>query len=190
MRVVVRAAGGDADPADAHALEQRQQRARVGERGVEILRAAVEEAERGSVRRRGLLRHADAGLALLERHHVERRQPDDDAQAGDRGADALDDRAEEPRAVLERSAVASRPLPRAEQLVPEVAVAVLDVDEREARVPRELRRVDESLDQPIEIVVGQHPHARREAPIEVRMRVGGERRRRGRPWAWRSGRSA
>ena len=163
VRVVIGAARRDAHPADADPLEQREQRPRVRERGIEVLRAAVEETERGPVRLLGLLRNADAGLALLERHHVEGRQADDDAEVGDRGADAVDNRPQEARAVLERPAVASRTLAAAEQLVPEVAVAVLHVHEREPRVPRELRCVDESLDQPIEIVVAQHPHARRES---------------------------
>ncbi len=56
---------------------------------------------------------------------------------------------------------------------------MFDVDEREPGVPREPRRLDEPCHQPIEILIGQHPHARREAPVEMRMRVCDERLRGG-----------
>ena len=45
----------------------------------------------------------------------------------------------------------------AEQLMPEIAVTVFDVDEPKARVGRQLRRRDEIVDQPAEIGVAQHP---------------------------------
>ena len=59
------------------------------------------------------------------------------------GADALDHVAEEARAILEAAAVSAGAAARAEQLVAEVAVAVLDVDELKAdlvRVPARRRR--------------------------------------------------
>ena len=70
------------------------------------------------------------------------------------GADAVDDRVQKPRAVLERPAVTARSRARAQQLVAEVAVAVLHVDEGEARaIGGESRGGDELLDQPVEVVI-------------------------------------
>ena len=71
----------------------------------------------------------------------------------------------------------------AEQLVPEIAVARLDVDEAEAGVARQPRRGDEVVDQAIELVVLEHAHAVRKAAIEhriarTRRAAPGDRRRR------------
>ena len=67
---------------------------------------------------------------------------------------------------------------RAQQLVTEIAVAVLDVHEGVAGVAGHAAPRRRSVDQPIEIVVGQQPHAGGEAAIELRMRVGDLRLRR------------
>ena len=61
------------------------------------------------------------------------------SQAGRLGAHAGDDLAQEPGAVLEAAAVAAGPVHGAQELVTQVAVAVLDVDEVEARRLREPR---------------------------------------------------
>jgi hypothetical protein len=55
--------------------------------------------------------------------------------------------------------------------VSEIAVAVLDVDEREAGVPRLFGRGHEPVDEAIEIVVAHHRQAGGEAAIQQRMRV-------------------
>ena len=100
-------------------------------------------------------RHARALGALAVRHDVERGEAHDDLQPGRRGANAVDDLAHEARAVLEAAAERPGPLVRAEQLVAEIAVAVLDVDEAKARVGRQLRGGDEVVDQPAQLVVAQ-----------------------------------
>ena len=91
------------------------------------------------------------------RDHVERREAHHHFQSRRSGADAIDDLAHEARAVLEAAAKRSGTLVGAEQLVPEIAVAVLDVDEPKARVGGQLRGRDEVVDQPAELVVAQHP---------------------------------
>jgi len=55
--------------------------------------------------------------------------------------------------------------------VPEIAVAVLDVDEREPRVVGHPRGLDESIDEPIQVFVGHQRHARGKARVEHRVRV-------------------
>ena len=82
--------------------------------------------------------------------------------------------------------------PRAEQLVPEVAVAVLDVDEGEARLARAHRRGDEVVDQPIELVVGEDRPivGDADARVEDRVAIGDARRRSRRASASRTGPSA
>ena len=72
------------------------------------------------------------------------------------------------------AAVAAGPVDRAEQLVQEVAVAVLDVDEVEPGLGGEHGGVDVALDQRVELVVGQHG-ARRRRRRARRARDGGRR---------------
>ncbi len=59
------------------------------------------EAEGGGVAVVVGCRLADLSRALAEGHHVERREPHTNLQAGHFGADALDDLAEEARPTLE-----------------------------------------------------------------------------------------
>ena len=66
---------------------------------------------------------------------------------------------------------------RAQQLVEQIAVTVLDVHELKPDVLRQPRGMHELVDQPVELVIGEDAHARGEAPVEHRMRVGCERRR-------------
>ena len=128
VRVVVGAARRQADPVDPQRRKAREQR--VGILDVAGC-AGPREPERGRVALVAHLGHADVVGARLERHHVEGRQPHADLEAWRVGADAVRDAGQEPQPVVEAAAVLARPGPRAEQFVPEVAVAVLDVDERE-----------------------------------------------------------
>src|SRR6185503_19558486 len=73
-------------------------------------------------------------------------------------------------------AVASGTRARAEEFVAEIAMACLDVDEREAGVASEAGRVRELHLQPRQLVVVDHAHAARKAAIEDWMGRGGERR--------------
>src|SRR5690606_40848142 len=94
------------------------------------------------------------------------------------GADAGGDLAQEPRAVLERAAVGAWTRAGAQQLVSEIAVAVLDVDEREAGARGERRRADEVVDERVEAGVGDHGRVagHPNPPVEQRMTVGDDRR--------------
>ena len=58
--------------------------------------------------------------------------------------------------MFERPAVGAGPVDRTEQLVEQVAVAVLDVNEVEACVLGEDSCLDVRPDQPIEVVVREH----------------------------------
>src|SRR5204862_5309366 len=60
-------------------------------------------------------------------------------------------------------------------LVSEIAVTLLDVDEREPRVRRELRRRGKVFDQSIEFFVSEHMDAGGKTAIEYRVRVRRER---------------
>ena len=54
----------------------------------------------------------------------------------------------------------------------EVAVAVLDVDEGESCVACHPRRLDEPIDEPVQVLVRHQRHAGRETPIQEWMCVG------------------
>src|SRR5207237_1854671 len=123
----------------------------------------------------GRLRFSQSSRILAKGDGIEHREANGNHQPGRHAPDRVDDRPEEPCAILERAAVASRAIVRAEQLVSEIAVALLDVHEGEARIPREPRGGGEIFDQTIELVVGEHADAIRKPAIENRMRVRGER---------------
>ena len=74
-------------------------------------------------------RLADAIGAHLEGEEVEDADADDHLQPRRLGLDARDDLAEEPRPVFEAAAIAARTIDGREELVPEIAVAVLDIHE-------------------------------------------------------------
>ena len=63
------------------------------------------------------------------------------------------------------------PRARAEQLVTQIAVAVLEVDEGEADVAGQPRGGDEVVDERVELAVGQQPDAASEPAIEDRVAV-------------------
>ena len=73
---------------------------------------------------------------------------------------------QEARAVLEAAAVAALAVARAQQLVAEVAVAVLDVDELKPDGVGAPRGVDEVVDEAVEVVVGHQRDAAGEALVE------------------------
>ena len=137
----------------------------------------AEEAEGRRVALVAPLGLASAFRALPPGHGVEGREAHPDAQARGLGADALDDRAQEAGAVLEAAAVAARPVVGREQLVAQVAVAVLHVHELEAGPLREDGGPHVVVGQAVEVLVGQDPHAAGEAPVQDRVGEGDERLR-------------
>ena len=88
------------------------------------------------------------------RDAVEDVQPGGQDEARGALADAGDDLADEPRPVLERAAVLARARPGGQQLVQEVAMALLEVDEIEAGPSRQRGRLDVPVLQAVELGVG------------------------------------
>ena len=99
-------------------------------------------------------------------HAVDDRQPNADAKPRHSRADAVGDRGEESGAVLEAATVPAVAGARAQQLVPEVAVAVLDVDELKADVVGAPGGIDEVVDQAIDLVVCHQRDAAGKALVE------------------------
>ena len=90
---------------------------------------------------------------LRIRDAVEDVQPGGEHQVGHCGADRREDVAGQPGAVLVSCRRSGRARLRRQQLVEQVAVALLDVDELEADVTGELRRGDVVVDEPLRSVV-------------------------------------
>ena len=177
VRVVVRAARGDAHPVDPGVDQRAQEGARRVER--RRRRRIGHQAEGAPIVARVRFGHADAVRRLVDR--ARRRTPRAARQSADPARAA-----ESPPPTDRRNVVRpSRPPPyfpgrlsRAEQLVTEIAVAVLDVDEIEAGSRGDAGRVDEALDERVELVVREQMrrHAGGKAPVEHRMHVRGHRR--------------
>ena len=129
VRVVVRAADRHAHQADVQRRQQVEEAERLRQVGADAAAVAAEGVAIGAGER---LRLAAAVRPLAEGDPVHGAEADADRQARRLGADAGDDFAEKARPVLETAAVAAGPVHGAEELVAEVAVAVLDVDEVEA----------------------------------------------------------
>ena len=118
---------------------------------------------------------AVGGLAV--RHAVEYREPDADAEARDFRADPVGHGEEEARAVLEAAAVAAFAVARAQQLVAEVSVAVLDVDELKPDGVGAARGLDEVGNEAIDVLVFHQRDAAGKAFVEDRVEMRGERLR-------------
>ena len=192
MGHVIGAAGGDADELDSELIQEVQKAMRPGHIAaifrpirvrsvkigniVAILRTIrVKGAKKWwpGIVRRPLLRHADAVRAGLPGKHVEGAEAHADAEAGRRAANAGDDFAQEAGAILEAAAVTSGTTPGAEELVAEVAVAVLDIDPAEAGLLREARRRDEILDEAGDLVVVEEDVVARDAELAIQQGGGG-----------------
>ena len=90
-----------------------------------------------------VLRNPDAVRTDGMWREVEGAKPYADGQVGDPMADGLDRPSEEPGAALKVSSERAGPVDARQQFVDQVAVAGLDVDEREAGVMSDHRRFDE-----------------------------------------------
>ena len=78
--------------------------------------------------------------------------------------DAAGQLANEPSTVLERAAVLPRPAPRSQQLVEQIAVALLQIDEVEADSVCTIGRGRVTVLQPVELVVGHEMIVRGSRP--------------------------
>jgi hypothetical protein len=171
VRVVVRAPAADADPSHAHPFEHRQQLDRVPH--IRIITGGKSETVLDvPCIRIGL---AGAIRPLPVRDRVEHGDPHPEQQAGHLRPDAVDDVPQKPRTVLETAAVLPAAAAGADQLVAQIPVARLDVDEPVTRSVRQPGRCHEIIDEGIELLVRQHAHAARHAPIQHRMAAGRQR---------------
>ena len=113
----------------------------------------------------------------LERHRVERRQPNANLQPRRFDANALDDLTHEARAVFQAAAIGAGPVDRAEKFVAKIAVTMFDVDEIVAAGLGALGGDNIVVDQRLDFVVGDHRPVRRiaEFAVEQRMVIGDDR---------------
>jgi hypothetical protein len=155
VRGVVRTGGGDVDPRHAELQQHPDESDRFAE--VDAGRLVGVDSEAAAIGQRAGLRHARRGRRVAPvRHAVEDREPHPDPQPRCGGAHRADQRAGESRAVGQRrSAPASGSCACGEELVQQVAVAVLHVDEVESGGLRQLRRAHKRCDQGIDLFVGQ-----------------------------------
>ena len=172
VRVVVGAPGGDARETDAELAAQLEEA--VGLREIDAATGLVATERVASDLGCLGYRRADTVRVGLVGHEVVRRQSHTDREVRDARPDAIDHASEERGPVLERPAEGARSIDRPEQLVEQVPVAVLHVDEVEARVRGERGRVDVGRARARR---GRRPRARRSPrlPPGGRARGGGMR---------------
>ncbi len=126
-----------------------------------------------AIRKRAGLRTPGAGLRVRPMGQcIEDRQAHAEAQPRRGRAHRRDQGAGEPRAIGERRpAPAPAALPRAEEFVEQVAVAVFHVDEVEASRLRERGRPGERLDQRIDLVIREHRSVVGDADTAIEQRM-------------------
>src|SRR3984885_1493498 len=91
----------------------------------------------------------------VEGHRIDRRQPHSNMQSRAERANPLDNFAKKARAAFERSAVASLSRMSAEELVAEIAVAMLNVHEIETQLPGQMGGAMEVSDDRFDFTVGE-----------------------------------
>ena len=133
-------------PSSARRSRKAQRFGEVGAQAGAVAAEGVGVVRRAPVRRRP----RTVVVAVHEGHEIDGAEAHRDLEAGRLGPDAGHDLAQEPGAVLEAAAVRPGPVDGAQELVAQIAVAVLDVDEVEARPLGELRRPDEVGDDPLD----------------------------------------
>src|SRR6185312_4521192 len=109
----------------------------------------------------------------MERHTVNRRKADRDAELRGDGTNALDDFAKETGAILEASPVAAGAGMGAEKFVAEITVTMLYIDKVETQPARQARGFVKVFNDGFYVRVRQHGKVRRQTqpPIEKRMMV-------------------
>ena len=120
----------------------------VGAHAGAVAAEGVEVAAAGDRRR-----HGPVVVAVDEGHEIDGAEAHRDLEAGSLGADAGHDLAQEPGAVLEAAAVLAGAVDGAQELVAQVAVAMLDVDEVEAGPLGEPGGPHEVGDDPLDLAV-------------------------------------
>ena len=92
-------------------------------------------------------------------------------------AHAIDDRQQQPRAAGQIAAEPAGPMPRAQELVQQVAVAGLHVDELKADLVRQPRGGHVVVDQLLELGVGPHDRIVARVDLELGVRAADDGRR-------------
>src|SRR5260370_24379290 len=109
----------------------------------------------------------------MERNGVKRGNAHADFQLRRRRANSLHDFAQESRAILKTSSVPPFPSVRAQKFVPQISMAMFDVDKIKTKLPRGARRAMELFNDPANLSVGkQWKIARQTEPaIQNRMAI-------------------
>ena len=163
---VVGAAGGHVEQEDAQLPQQGDE----AQRFAQVIRRRVVAggAEAVPVAGGNAGRRSYPGVRVrFERYQIERAQAHPEQQLRRPPAQPGDHLAQKAGAVLEAAAVASRAVHGAEKLVPQIAVAVLHVHEREAGLPRQYAGRDEAFDERLHVGVGGGPMPGGEAELAV-----------------------
>ena len=153
---------------------------RLGEVDAEAGAVAPERVPVGTAGRRRTPAVGAGGVG----HDVEGRQPHGQPEPRRLGPDAVDHPPEERGAAVEVAAVGTGAIAGRQQLVEQVAVAVLHVDEVEPGPPGQHRGPHVVVDQGVELGVAEHRRVARrsglepDAAVEQRMAVGDARARR------------
>jgi hypothetical protein len=180
VRIVVRTAERDVYEADVEIAQELEQGDRLGK--VDLNRIVLIDAKPEYIGQEAgkLVRHTrsqGAGRRRYrigpERHEIDCAQPDTDHQARDHCANPFDDLAQKARAILETAAVAARARARAQKFMPEIAVAMLDIDEIVAAVSGSFRSEHVVLDEATDLFVAHDRAIRRiaELPVENGMMI-------------------
>lgn len=135
MGVVIRTASSDREEANAEVAAQVDEAKALGE--VNTSAGAI-SAKCTSVLAEA--RDPDTATTWLERREIECRQARPDREVGHLGPQPLHNLAEEEGAPLECGAIGAGTVSGCQQLVQQVAVAMLDVDEVEPCLPRPASR--------------------------------------------------
>src|SRR5260221_13523351 len=184
MRIVIRTSRRHIHQKNIQRLEQRQKLNRL--RGIRLCRVARVHAKSPAIRKqipeglRNSRTHFSAIFSVgglrrigMERHGVKRGNAHADFQLRRRRANSLHDFAQESRAILKTSSVPPFPSVRAQKFVPQISMAMFDVDKIKTKLPRGARRTMELFNDPANLSVGkQWKIARQTEPaIQNRMEI-------------------
>ena len=161
MGVVVRRTGGEIDDFDAKFRAEIDELNRFGELGLD--RIVLIHAERVAIRKavRKILGNTRPRFSgerqeriRLERNEIEGAEAHSQFDSISSGADAGDDFAKDAGAVFEGAAVFAGTGEGTQEFVKEISVAMFDVDEVSADVPRDFRGTDIVLDKLLDLGIG------------------------------------
>src|SRR5258708_6107958 len=184
MRIEIRTSRRHIHQKNIQRLEQRQKLNRLRE--IRLCRVARVHAKSPAIRKqipeglRNSRTHFSAIFSVgglrrigMERHGVKRGNAHADFQLRRRRANSLHDFAQESRAILKTPSVPPSPSVRAKKFVPQISMAMFDVEKIKTKPPRGARRAMELFNDPANLSVGkQWKIARQTEPaIQNRMAI-------------------